>query len=120
MVLSHLALTSEGSKCAYHRVVICTAMTEEPFYAYLKETLKDKCKLYSPGELPDVDQLVPGQPKKGEHIFLILDDLIADLEKTMSCGAGSPGTPFSVAKSTSPWSSSVRTSMPCPSPSVTR
>ncbi len=81
MVLSHLALTSEGPKCAYDRVVICTAMTEEPLYAYLKETLKDKCNLYSPSELPDVDQLVPGTPKKGDNVFLILDDLIADLER---------------------------------------
>jgi hypothetical protein len=81
MVLSHLALTSEGPKCAYDRVVICTAMTEEPLYAYLKETLKDKCKLYSPGELPDVDHLVPSTHKKGDNVFLILDDLIADLER---------------------------------------
>jgi hypothetical protein len=56
-------------------------MTEEPLYAYLKETLKDKCKLYSPSELPDVDQLVPGTPKKGDNVFLICDDLIADLER---------------------------------------
>lgn len=47
----------------------------------MKETLKDKCKLYSPGDLPDVDQLVPGTPKKGDNVFLILDDLIADLER---------------------------------------
>eukprot|EP01033_Poteriospumella_lacustris_P017540 gene17540-12548_t len=81
MVLSHLALTSGGPKCAYARVVICTTMTEEPLYVYLKETLKDKCKLYSPSELPDVDQLVPNTPKKGDNVFLICDDLIADLER---------------------------------------
>eukprot|EP01033_Poteriospumella_lacustris_P015724 gene15723-11252_t len=31
MVLSHLALTSECPKCAYDRVVICTAMTAPRF-----------------------------------------------------------------------------------------